>query len=351
MKRLRIGDREIGEGRPCFIVAEIGVNHNGDPALAAKMIEVAAICQVDAIKFQRRHIDSILTQHAQAVPYVNERSFGANYGAHRLALELPDEAWPRLKARAESLGLVFFATPYDLLSAAILADLGVPCVKVASCDLTNPPLLEAVARMGMPVVLSTGMSTEEEIDRAVRTIWRSTQDLVLLNCCSVYPAANSELNLRYGPKLGKRYSVLHGHSGHERGIATSVAAVVLGASVIERHFSLDRAMKGPDHSASLEPEGLRRLVRDIRNVEAALVVHPKTILPAERAVRDRLAKSLVTTRAIVAGEVLERSALCAKGPGTGLAPYLIGDLLGRRVRRAIPPDVLLTEDMLEASHA
>lgn len=352
MKRLRIGEREIGEGRPCFIVAELGVNMNGDPAKAAKMIEVAAICEVDAVKLQRRGDPSnILIGTALAAPYVSERSFGTTYGAHRRALELPDTAWPDLKARAEALGLVFFATPYDVLSAAFLADLGVPCVKVASADLTNPPLLEAVAQMGVPVILSTGMSTEDEIDHAVRMIWRHTQHLVLMNCVSSYPASTSELNLRYGLKLGKRYGVLHGWSGHERGIASSVAAVVLGASVVERHFTLDRSLRGPDHSASLEPEGLRRLVRDIRNVEAALVVHAKEVLESEKPVRARLAKSLVTCRPVEAGEVLERSALCCKGPGTGLAPYLVEHVVGRRARRAIPSDVLLTEDMLWADHA
>lgn len=346
MRHLRIGGREIGEGQPCFIVAELGCNHQGDPAIAAKMIEVAAACGVDAVKLQRRDVDSILTRAALDAPYVNERSFGAIYGAHRRALELPDEAWPRLQALAHDRGLIFFATPYDPISVEFLKRLRVPVVKLASCDVTNPPLIDAAARLGVPVILSTGMSTEDEIDQAVRLVWRHTMDLVLLNCCSAYPTEVADLNLRYMRKLQKKYGVLVGHSGHERGIATSVAAVALGASVVERHFTLDRSMRGPDHAASLEPEGLRRLVRDIRNVEAALVARPKVVLPSERAVRDRLAKSLATCRPIAAGEVIERSALCCKGPGTGVSPLLVDSVVGTRARRAIPADVLLALDML-----
>jgi sialic acid synthase SpsE len=346
VKRLSIGEREIGEGRPCFIVAELGCNHQGDPALAARMIETAAVCGVDAIKLQRRDIDSILTRQAQEAPYVNERSFGSTYGAHRRALELPDEAWRRLQSLAQERGLVFFATPYDPLSVEFLATLRVPVVKIASCDVTNPPLLEAAAGLGVPVILSTGMSTEEEIDHAVRLIWRHTTDLVLMHCVSTYPASNDELNLRYMRKLRNTYAVLVGNSGHERGIATSVAAVVLGAVVIERHFTLDRSLRGPDHSASLEPEGLRRLVRDIRNVEVALVERPKHLLPSEEPVRARLAKSLATCRRIEAGEVLERSALCCKGPGTGLSPVLMDEVVGKRARRAIAPDTILLAEML-----
>ena len=346
MRRLALGEREIGEGCPCLVVAELGVNHQGDPEIALRLIDVAAAMGAGAVKLQRRDIDAILTRQAQDAPYRNDRSFGRTYGDHRRALELPDEAWPLLKARADAKGLLFFATPYDPGSAEFLGDLGVPCVKIASCDVTNPPLLEAAATLGVPVLLSTGMATEEEIDRAVRLVWRQTQDLVLMHCVSAYPAENGDLNLRYMLKLAKRYAAIPGYSGHERGLATSVAAVVLGAAVVERHVTLDRSMRGPDHSASLEPEGLRRLVRDIRNVEAALVSHPKRILPGERLVRDRLAKSLVTAHPLEAGQVLERSMLTVKGPGTGLSPWALGDLLGRRVTRAVPGDVLLAEEML-----
>ena len=345
MKRLKIGSREIGDGRPCFIVAELGVNHNGDPAQAAKMIEVAAQCGADAVKLQRRDPAAILTQEALDAPYVNERSFGSTYGAHRAALELTAKAWPPLKKLANKLGLSFFASPYDIGSADFLADLGVPAYKIASCDVTNPPLLDHVARQGVPIILSVGMSEEGEIDQAVRTVWRHTQDLVLMNCVSSYPASNDELNLCYMQKLAKRYATLTGHSGHEHGLATSIAAVALGASVIERHITLDRAAKGPDHAASLEPEGLRHLVRDIRDVEAAMKEHPKRVLDSEKPIRARLAKSLVTARPIGAGDVIERSSLCLKGPGTGLSPLLVDQVIGHHATRAIPADVLLRDDM------
>ena len=347
MRKLRIADREIGEGRPCFVVAELSSNHQGDANVAARLIETAAICEVDAVKLQRRGDPSnILTREALNAPYVNERSFGSTYEAHRRALELPDEAWPKLQALAQARSLLFFATPYDPDSADFLARLHIPIVKVASCDVTNPPLLTAVARMGVPVFLSTGMSTEDEIDHAVRLIWRETTDLGLLHCISAYPTSNDEVNLRYMRRLGKRYDTLVGFSDHTRGIAIAVAAVTLGASVIEKHFTLDRSARGPDHASSLEPDGLRRLVRDIRNVEAALVVRPKAVLESERPVRARLAKSLATCRRIEAGEVIERSALCCKGPGTGLSPLLLDEVVGRHAKRAIPAGVLLEPEML-----
>ena len=345
MKRLTIGSREIGEGRPCFIVAELACNHQGDPTLAAKMIEVAAQCGADAVKLQRRDITAILTREALDAPYINERSHGNTYREHRIALELHAKAWLPLKKLADTLGLIFFATPYDIGSADFLADLGVPAYKIASCDVTNTPLLDHVARHGVPIILSTGMSEEDEIDHAVRTVWRHTQDLVLMNCCSAYPAANDQLNLRYMRILAKKFATPVGHSGHEHGIATTIAAVALGASVVERHLTLDRAAKGPDHAASLEPEGLRRLVRDIRNVEAAMKEHPKRVLDSEKPIRARLAKSLVTARPIGAGDVIERSSLCLKGPGTGLSPLLVDQVIGHHATRAIPADVLLREDM------
>ena len=346
VRRLKIGSIEIGPGCPCLIVAEIGVNFNGDVDLATRMIRVAAQCGAGAVKFQRRNIDAILTRAAQEAPYLNERSFGATYGAHRRALEFPDAAWPMLRTVANVSGVLLFATPYDPDSAKFLGRLGVPCVKVASCDVTNPPLLEAVGALGVPVIMSTGMSTEEEIDRAVRTIWRYTQELVLMNCVSTYPSEAKDLNLRYMLKLAKRYRCIVGHSGHERGIQTTLAAVTLGAAVVERHLTLDRSSRGPDHAASLEPNGLTRLVRDIRRIEEALIERPKVVLPSERAIRDRLAKSVVAARLIRRGELVERAALGFKGPGTGLPPYRSENLVGRTALQDIVPDTLISEAML-----
>lgn len=345
MKRLKIGSHEIGDGKPCFIVAEIGVCHNGDPATAAYMIDKAARCGADAVKFQKRTPSLILTREALDAPYINERSFGETYGLHRAALELPDPAWPVLKRLAESKKVALYATPYDCESADFLADLGVPAIKIASCDVTNTILLEHVARLGVPIILSTGMSEEQEIDHAVRLLWRQTQDIVLMNCCSAYPAEPKDLNLRYMLKLRKNYQTLVGHSGHEQGLATSFAAVALGASVLERHLTLDKSSRGPDHAASLEPAEFTALVRGVRDIEAAMTEHPKRVKKAEQPVRARLAKSLVTARPISAGDVIERSAICLKGPGTGLSPLLMDQVIGHHATRAIPADVLLREDM------
>ena len=348
-KALMIGLRQIGDARPCFVVAELGVNHNGDAETAKRLIDVAVSCRADAVKFQRRDIQAILTRAAREAPYENERSFGRTYGEHRVALELPDAAWPVLKAHAEEQGLIFFATPYDPGSADFLMALGVPCMKVASCDVTNLPLLRHVAGLGVPIVLSTGGCDKEELDQAVRELWRAKrQDFVLLNCTMAYPAPNEDSRLSLLGTYRRDYACLVGMSGHERGLAISVAAVALGACVIERHLTLDRTMRGPDHAASLEPEGFRRLVRDIRNVEAAMTYRgPKAVLPSERAARDRLRKSLASARAIPKGQAIERADLTVKGPGTGILPRGAESVVGRRALRAIPADVLIERAMVE----
>lgn len=269
-----------------FIVAEIGQNHQGNLDIAKELIREAKLCGADAVKFQKRNVKLLLTPEEYNRPYDSPHSFGRTYGEHREFLELSAEAYAELKEYAEAQGLVFFASPWDVDSATFLYELGVPLFKIPSACLTNRALLRRVAGFGRPVIASTGMSTLAEIDEAV-AILRQVP-LYLMQCTSAYPCEFNAVNLAVIPALRKRYGVPVGLSGHHRGIAVDAAAVALGARLLERHFTLDRTMKGSDHAASLEPPGLSKLVRDVRAVEQALGSGLKDVLPCEIPVKAKL---------------------------------------------------------------
>ena len=346
MKTIRIGERVVGEGQPCFIVAEGGVNHNGELPVAKRLVQVAVRAGADAVKFQKRSVEDILIRSALEAPYAGPNALGATYGEHRRRLELPEPAWRELDDECRRAGITLLGSPWDPKSADFLQALGVPAFKLASADLTNLPLLDHVARKKRPILLSTGMSELEEIADAVDTVRRHHDELVLLHCTSAYPCEYADLNLRAIDTLSRRFGCLVGYSGHERGLATTQAAVALGACVVERHFTLDRTMRGPDHAASLEPHGLELLVRDIRHVEAALGSAEKRVLPSEVPVRQRLAKSVVAARDIPAGHTLTREDLAVKGPGTGVSPRHLPRLVGVVAERAIAGDTLIPLDAL-----
>lgn len=344
---MRIGRHVVGDGQPCFVIAEGGVNHNGDPALADELVRIAASARADAVKFQKRTIAEILTRDAFDAPYVHPNSFGATYGEHRLKLELPDEVWRSLRDLATELGLEFMGSAWDRPSVDFLMELDPPAFKIGSPDLTNLELLDHTARLGRPIILSTGMSTLEEVDEAVGTILRHTDQMILLQCTSTYPSEFAEINLRVMQTYRERYGVLVGYSGHERGISVTEAAAALGACVVERHFTKDRTLPGPDHAASLEPVGLSKLVRDIRAIELAMGSPEKRILPSEVEKRARLAKSVVSACRIPAGAAIGREMLAVKCPGSGIAANRLAQLVGRVAPVEVPADALLPLEALE----
>ena len=346
MKTVRIAARLVGEGQPCFVIAEAGVNHNGDPALAHRLIDVAVRAGADAVKFQKRSVTDILIRAAREAPYLTPNSLGATYGEHREKLELPEEAYRELVDHCGKADITFLASAWDPKSADFVDELGAPAFKVSSADLTNLPLLDHIARKGKPILLSTGMSDMDEIADAVRTIRRHHDQLVLLQCTSAYPCDNADLNLRAMETLRRAFDVPVGYSGHERGLAPTEAAVALGAVVVERHFTVDRTLPGPDHAASLEPRGLELLVRNIRNVDAALGSPEKRMVPAERAVRERLAKSVAAARPIRAGAVITATDLTVKGLGTGISPRFLARLVGVVAEKDMEADTLLPPEAL-----
>lgn len=287
-----IGGKSVGQGQPCYVVAEIGINHNGSVDLACRLIGVAAAAGCNAIKFQKRTVEVVYTAEELAKP--RESPFGDTNGALKRGLEFGREQYEEIDAYCKSLNICWFASCWDERSVDFIARFDVPCFKIASACLTDDDLLRYTRAAGKPLILSTGMSTLEEIDHAVEVL--GDRDLVLLHACSAYPAYYDELNLRMIPALRERYGVPVGYSGHETGIPSSVAAVVLGACCVERHITIDRALWGSDHAASLEPNGITRLVRDIRLVEQALGDGVKRIVEREYPVMQKLRR--VRSRAV-----------------------------------------------------
>ncbi|MEV8133885.1 N-acetylneuraminate synthase family protein [Microbacterium aurantiacum] len=281
-----IGTRVIGGGRPAYVIAEIGLNHNGDVDLAKRLIDVAADAGADAVKFQKRTPEIATPEHMRDVP--RETPWGTmTYLDYRRRVEFDRAQYIEISDHALLRGLEWFASPWDVASVAFLEELGVAAHKVASASLTDHALLRALADTGKPVILSTGMSTMAEIDAAVSVL--GTDRLVLMHATSTYPMEPEEANLRMIPALRERFpGVPVGYSGHERGLQISLAAVALGAVAVERHITLDRTMWGSDHAASLEPTGLTHLVRDIRVIESALGDGVKRVYPGELAPMAKL---------------------------------------------------------------
>lgn len=260
MSSIKVGSKRIGDNEPCFIIAEIGINHNGDIDLAKRLISVAVAAGCDAVKFQKRTVEVVYTAEELAKP--RENPFGPTNGDLKLGLEFEQEEYEEIDAFCRSVKMTWFASPWDEGSVDFLERFSVPVYKIASASLTDDHLLRHIRKTGKPVILSTGMSTYAEIDHAVEVLGK--KDLILMHATSTYPANYDELNLNAIPVMANRYGVPVGYSGHETGIPTSVCAAALGACSVERHITMDRASWGSDQAASLEPNGISRLVRDIR---------------------------------------------------------------------------------------
>jgi len=284
IESVRIGNKTVGRGQPCYIIAEIGINHNGDLDLAKRLISVAVAAGCDAVKFQKRTIDVVYT--ADELDKPRENPFGATNRDLKEALEFSLADYQAIDEYCRAVKMPWFASCWDERSVDFIAQFDVPCYKIASASLTDDGLLRHTRATGKPIILSTGMSTLEEIDHAVEILGR--ENLVILHACSTYPAYYEELNLRAIPVLHERYGLPVGYSGHETGIPSSVAATVLGACAVERHITMDRAMWGSDQAASLEPNGIGRLVRDIRLVEQSLGDGQKRVYEREHPIIKKL---------------------------------------------------------------
>lgn len=342
---ISIAGRQIGRGLPCFVIAEAGVNHNGRRDLALQLIDAAAAAGADAIKFQTFTADALVTRSADKAPY--QRVDGENSGSQHgmlASLELPWDDLEAVRAHCDAIDILFLSTPFDEDSAdRLTAKLGMAAFKVSSGDLTNTPLLAHLSAKGLPIILSTGMATLDEIRTAVRFV---QSPFALLHCVSCYPAAPADVNLRAMKTMALEFPVPIGYSDHTLGLDVALAAVALGATILEKHLTLDRALPGPDHRASLEPADFERLVAGVRDVELALGHGRKEPAEAERAVAQVARRSLVAAVDISAGTLLTGDLIAVKRPGTGLTPGLRGTIIGRTARQPIPADTLLSLDML-----
>jgi sialic acid synthase len=345
---LEIDGVQVGDHTDCYVIAEIGHNHQGALEQAKHLFEIAHACGANAVKLQKRDNRALYTADYYNRPYENENSFGPTYGAHRDALEFGKDEYKELKDYAAELGITFFSTAFDFTSADFLADLDMPAYKLASGDLTNTPLQRYVAEIGKPVIFSTGAGTLDDVRRAYDTIAEINPQVAVLQCTAGYPADFEELDLRVIQTYRELFpEAVVGFSGHDSGIAMALAAYVLGARIVEKHFTLNRAMKGTDHAFSLERPGLERMVRDLRRARVALGDGTKTMYPSESDPAVKMGKKLVAARDLPAGHTLTGDDIAIKSPGDGVPPYELERFLGRTLRHPVTEDTGLTLELLE----
>lgn len=347
-RHLQVGSRRIGPNEPCYVIAEIGVNHNGDVAIARQLIDAAVEAGADAVKFQKRKLSETYRQEILDQPRHGEQ--GLQYLVPLLVeFELSDDAFRDLHAYAAARGITFMCTPWDRASVDFLETMQVAAYKIGSPDMTNFPLIEHVLATRKPLFVSTGMSTEEEIRRTLAFLDERDAEYALFHCVSTYPAAPEEINLRFMQTLREWSGRPVGYSGHDTGTSISLAAVAMGARLIERHLTLDSAMRGPDHKASLEPAQFAEQVRALREVEASLGAPNRWMTRGETLNRRALAKSLVAATHIPAGATITRAMVTSKSPGLGLSPQLVHQLVGRVAPRAIARDeMFVPADLADA---
>lgn len=344
-----IGGKVVGEGHPAFIIAEAGVNHDGDPAIALQLVDAAAAAGADAVKFQSFSADEIAVSTAPKAAYQRENTGEGSQHAMLKGLELSEQTLAAIAARCGERNILFLSTPFDLVHAELLHQLRVPCFKVSSGELTNTPFLRGLARYGKPLVLSTGMASFEEVAEAVDAVRQANPAaaVVLLQCVSSYPARPDAVNLRAMGTLRQSFDCAVGYSDHTEGIEVALAASALGAAVIEKHFTISRHRSGPDHRFALEPNELSTLVQAVRKVESALGDGIKRPAAVETDVRSVARRSLVAARDIPAGTVLTMSDIAARRPGTGFPPSRLNELIGRKTARPMISGHVLVEADLE----
>ena len=339
-RELRIAKTLITDESPCYVVAEVGHNHQGNIETCKQLFRKAKDCGCDAVKLQKRDNRTYFTKATFDAPYQNRNSYGPTYGEHREFLEFDREQFAELRRFcSEELDIDFFATAFDIPSADLLEELDMPAYKIASGDIVNMPLVTHVARFGKPMILSTGGAHIEDVVRAYETVRAITPHFAILQCTSGYPPSFEELNLRVIEDYRKRFpDIIIGYSGHENGISMPVAAYVLGARIVEKHFTLERTWKGTDQALSLAPTGMGKMVRDFKRVHVALGRPEKRRLSVEEASLVKMSKSLVAMRPLSAGTVLSLSDIACKVPNTGLPPYRISDLVGKTLSRDMETD-------------
>ncbi|MFC1546668.1 N-acetylneuraminate synthase family protein [bacterium] len=347
--KIVLGKHVIGDDSPCFIIAEIGHNHQGSLETAKKLIDAAAESGAHAVKLQKRNNKELFTKELYNSLYDNENSFGLTYGEHREFLEFGKKEYKTLKRYAEKKGLVFMSTAFDIHSVDFLEEIEIPAYKIASADIDNIPLIEYIASKGKPVFISTGASSIQDVDRAYDILKKAKIPFCIMHCTAAYPMFDyEEANLKVIKTYRTRYpDAVIGFSGHESGIVLPVIAYILGAKVVEKHFTLNRAFKGTDHHYSLEPQGFRKMARDLERVNLSLGDGEKRIYESEKKAKIKMGKSLVTLEAINKGEIITKDKLGVRSPSMGLSPSKLNELIGRCAKTDILKDSFITLQDIE----
>lgn len=347
MRALTVNDRTISDDTDAYVIAEIGHNHEGDLGKAEELVRQAAAAGASAVKLQKRDNRLLYTKAMFDSPYPGRNSFGPTYGAHREFLEFGTHEYTHLQQLSAELGVDFFATAFDFASVDFLAELGVPAIKIASGDIRNTPLLAYAAKVGKPLVVSTGGADMESVRRACGTILPINPELALLQCTAMYPAEPEELNLAVLATYRAEFpDTVVGFSGHDLGPQAAWTAYALGARVVEKHVTLDRTRPGSDHKFSMEQADIAELVDGLRRVRRSLGSRDKEVLDGERPAMSKMGKKLVAHRDLPAGHRLTLEDVAIKSPGDGLTPDRLADVVGRRLGRSLATDADITLDDL-----
>jgi N-acetylneuraminate synthase/sialic acid synthase len=350
MRKLTIDGKVIQDDGNCYVIAEIGHNHQGNLETAREMFKVAKECGADAVKLQKRNNRELFTRAGYEKPYDNPNSYGATYGEHREFLEFGGIEYKELLDYANEIGVTMFSTAFDFSSADFLAKLDMPAYKLASGDLKNIPLLTHIAEFQKPMILSTGGGTMDDVNRAYDAVMPINQQLCILQCTAGYPAEFSELNLSVITTFRERFpNTVVGLSSHDNGIAMAIAAYMLGARVVEKHFTLNHTWKGTDHAFSLEPIGFRKMVRDLERTKVAIGNGVKQTYESEKNPIIKMGKKLVAARDLPVGYTIRREDIALKSPGDGLPPYELDKVVGRVTRQELKEDDDITYEVLNGA--
>jgi sialic acid synthase len=348
MRKLSIDGTNIDDDTPCYVIAEIGANHMGQLDICKQIIKGAHDAGANAVKLQKRDNISLYTKEMFDSPYDNRNSYGNTYGEHREFLEFGRDEFLEIKKYCAEIGITFFATAFDVPSVDFLEELDLPAYKVASGDLTNIPLLRYVAAIGKPVVFSSGGGSMEDVQRAYDVVAPLNDQICIMQCTSGYPADFDQLNLNVIKTYCETFpDAVIGYSGHENGIAIPLIAYMLGARVVEKHFTLNRTWKGTDQAFSLTPEGLRKMVRDLKRAHLAVGSSEKRALEVEEGPMRKMKKKLVAARDLPSGHVLREADIAMKSPGDGLPPYELEKLLGKTLRNPLAQGVNISFSLLD----
>ena len=339
MGKFKIGDNEINNESCSYVIAEIGHNHQGNLETCMKMFRVARKCGAQAVKLQKRDNRALYTKMLYDQPYDNRNSYGKIYGEHREFLEFGKDEYLELKCYAKELHLDFICTPFDFPSVDFLAEIDLSAYKIASGDLKNIPLQKKVAGLGKPMFLSTGGGSIDDVQRAYDTIMPINSQLCIMQCTASYPCEPEQMNLRVIETFSERFTdVVIGLSDHQNGISMSLVAYTLGARVFEKHFTLNHTWRGTDHSFSLEPSGLKKMVRDLHNAQKAIGDGVKKPTSSETAPLYKMGKKLVAAHNLEEGHILTEDDIAIKSPNDGLPPYELDHVLGKALMRSIQAD-------------